>query len=415
MKVLWFTNTPSNYVTASNSYNGGGWISSLERELKKREKVELGISFLLNEQPKKVKMDGICYYPIHNPYRGSLIGKLRKFLSSDKRIANYFLDEYLRVINDFRPDIINIFGTEQDFGLIVKRTSVPVVIHLQGLINPCLMAFFPPGFNMRDYVWSDFNPMRVLRRYRTFKAFENGAERERIIFRNNKHFMGRTNWDKDLTHLLSPESSYDYCSEILRDEFYHHYERKLPDNLIITSTISQPLYKGYDIILKCAEIMSKLMKLDFEWRVYGDICPSFIEKKVGIRSQNVNVKLMGVASSIELRKSILESTLYVHPSYIDNSPNSVCEAQMMGCPVVGQFVGGMPTLVTRDTGILVPANDPFQMASAIRAIYENNSLNISMGQNAEKEANKRHNKQKVVNDLLAIYNKYVQCSICNND
>ena len=36
MRVLWFTNTPSNFLKGTNVYNGGGWISSLELEIKKR-------------------------------------------------------------------------------------------------------------------------------------------------------------------------------------------------------------------------------------------------------------------------------------------------------------------------------------------------------------------------------------------
>ena len=48
MRILWFTNTSSCYRregVSANHYNGGGWISSLEMELKKRKDVELGVCF----------------------------------------------------------------------------------------------------------------------------------------------------------------------------------------------------------------------------------------------------------------------------------------------------------------------------------------------------------------------------------
>ena len=408
MRVLWFTNSPSNYLRGTNAYNGGGWISSLESELKKRDDVELGIAFQLNGHPKKMEKDGVCYYPIHNPYKGSLMGKIRKMLKSEKDQNDYFMYRYLKVIDDFHPDIINIFGTEQDFGLMAQYTHVPIVIHLQGLLEPCQTAFFPPGFDKNDYVWGDLSPLNVMKRHNTLKALKSGAEREKNIFKCNRHFMGRTAWDKKLTSIFSPESTYDHCDEILREVFYHPYERQLPNNLVITSTMSSPLYKGFDVILKCAELMTNEMNLEFEWRVYGNIDPRNTERKVGIRGRDVNIRLMGVASSEELTRSLLESTLYVHPSYIDNSPNSVCEAQMLGCTVVGQFVGGMPSLVTEGTGILVPANDPYQMACAIRDLNNDTAQNVNMGRIAAVVAHKRHDKQQIVNDLLAIYMKYIQ-------
>lgn len=405
MKVLWFTNTPSNYLTGAE-YNGGGWISSLELELKKRNDVELGIAFLLNGHPKKVESDNVCYYPISNPYKGSIMGKIRRLIVGDKSQRDYFASEYLRVINDFNPNIINIFGTEQDFGLMAQYTQIPIVIHIQGLMGPCFMSYFPPGFSFRDYILNCLNPFVVYKRYRNFISYRDGAKREREILMCNSHFMGRTEWDKKVTSIYCPEATYDYCGEILREEFYRPFDRNIPQNLTITSTISSSLYKGFDVILKCAKLMKDEMNMNFEWRVFGNIQPRYVERKVGVVAKSVNVRLLGVASQEVLRKSILESTLYVHPSYIDNSSNSVCEAQMLGCPVVGQYVGGMSSLVTDNNGKLVPANDPYQMVLAIREIYNNPTLNKSMGRNALDSAQRRHNKQQIVNDLISIYHKY---------
>lgn len=408
MRVLWFTNTPSNFLKGTNVYNGGGWISSLELEIKKRNDVELGIAFILNGHPVKVERDGVCYYPITNPYDGSFIGKMRKLIVTDNARTNYYMSEYLRVINDFHPDIINIFGTEQNYGLMTQYTDVPIIIHLQGLMGPCLSAYFPPGFSYWEYVWNGINPFKIYKRFRNYRAFFNGAKRERAIFKCNNHFMGRTDWDKKVTNIYNPDATYDYCSEILRDIFYRSFDRKQPYDLIITSTISSSLYKGFDMILKCAKLLKDEMKMNFEWRVYGNIDPRFVERNVGVDAQSMNVKLMGVASQETIRKSILESTIYVHPSYIDNSPNSVCEAQILGCPVVGQYIGGMPSLVAEDNGVLVPANDPYQMAYAIRKIYNNPSLNESMGLKASELARKRHDKQQIINDLITIYQKYIR-------
>lgn len=406
MRVLWFTNTPSNYLQGTNAYNGGGWISSLESELSKQKDVSLGIAFLLNGQAGKVERDGVCYYPISNRFQG-LSGKIRgMFLTEDKR-NGFYMHEYLKIISDFKPDIINIFGTEKNYGLIAKYTKIPIVIHIQGLLIPYFTAYFPPGYNLISYVCNALNPWKIVKRWHSYDTFRKNAEREKEIFKYNSHFVGRTKWDERLTSIYSPQATYDYCSEILRNAFYEAAERNIPKRLIIMTTISDPLYKGFDVVLKCASLMKCQMGMDFEWKVYGNIQPRFIEEVEGIKSGEVGVRLMGVASPEEIKKSILNSSVYVHPSYIDNSPNSVCEAQMMGCTVIGQFVGGMPSLIKQgETGVLVPANDPYQMACAIRYIYLNPERNIEIARKAAADAHQRHDKSQIVSDLMKIYKKY---------
>ena len=104
--------------------------------------------------------------------------------------------------------------------------------------------------------------------------------------------------------------------------------------------------------------------------------------------------------------------MYIHPSYIDNSPNSICEAQMLGCPVIATNVGGIPSLIDNGVdGLLVPANDPYQMASLIKELHENKTLQISISNNAKIKAINRHDKSIITNQLLNIYKYIINDSI----
>lgn len=47
--------------------------------------------------------------------------------------------------------------------------------------------------------------------------------------------------------------------------------------------------------------------------------------------------------------------LVLHPKYLDPCPTVVMEALASGCPVVGSASGGLPELVSQDTGVLIPA------------------------------------------------------------
>ena len=58
------------------------------------------------------------------------------------------------------------------------------------------------------------------------------------------------------------------------------------------------------------------------------------------------------------------------PSYSEGCPNVVIEALACGRPVVASAVGGVPELVTADTGILVPPGQPAVLAEALREALE---------------------------------------------
>lgn len=401
IKVLWFTNTSSNYSVGNNEYNGGGWISSLEKELSRKLNIELGVSFFGQGQPNIINKNGVSYYPL--TVDRSIKSKLKRF-GSIRQQEKSQIDAILKVINQFNPDIIHVFGTEKIFGLITSFIRIPVVIHLQGLIIPYLNAYFPPSYSFVDLLLQDKSFLKSINSYIGFKK---SAKREKEILQNCNFFMGRTDWDHRISKLYSPDSKYFYCGEMLRDEFYlsEPWENKTLGVVIqITSTISSPMYKGADLILKTAQILKTKTKLNFEWNVYGINEMNLAEKKTGILSKNVSVQIKGVISSSELCKALKKSHCYFHSSYIDNSPNSICEAQMIGMPVISTNVGGISSLIEHNkTGILLPSNDPFLAASYITQIVNNQDFAIELGKNARKSALKRHNKELIITDIIKAY------------
>ena len=226
------------------------------------------------------------------------------------------------------------------------------------------------------------------------------CEREKEIFKRVNNYFGRTDWDRRVALMMHSRANYLYASEVLRPVFYEPVERQLPSNLIIVTTISNPLYKGFDLVLKAAKML-KGCGLDFTWKCYGNIDPTIVESQLHIYHEVVNVSLCGVASAKQLRDAICNATAYVHTSYIDNSPNSLCEAQILGCTTIATYVGGVPSLIEDGkTGYLVPANDPYQLALLLKELFRDPELNMKMGRTAQRVAKLRHDPDKIVTKLL---------------
>lgn len=91
---------------------------------------------------------------------------------------------------------------------------------------------------------------------------------------------------------------------------------------------------------------------------------------------------------------------YIHP-YIENSSNTICKMQLLGCLVISTDVGGTSSLIkNRENGILVPANDPYSIACQIVEIFKNKDKSIKIGKNERLTAIKRHDPNRIIRDLM---------------
>jgi glycosyltransferase involved in cell wall biosynthesis len=405
MRVLWFSVTPSLYEEKIRGHNGGGWIASLEQLIRNIPDIQLGIAFEYKDSCSRVERNKVIYYPIN-----ACMSRKYKF----KRKFNYDVEEKtlipvcLKIIEDFKPDVIHVFGSEWCFGLVAQHTAIPVVIHIQGSIPPYYNARFPSGYSKIDCVLHNgFNVKKIISQLRADKEFALRAKREERILRICNNYMGRTEWDRNITQLYNPNSQYFYCSEALRDVFVNtddYWKPHKRNKIILVSTISSPLYKGIDLVLKTAKLLKENTVIDFEWRVFGIKDMTFHEKKTKIKAKDFNIRLMGVFSAGRLKEELLDADIFIHPSYIDNSPNSVCEAQILGLPVISTNVGGISSLIKhKETGLLFPSNDPFTLCSYIKLLVQDVSLASKIGEKARKEAINRHNPNTIIIKILDIY------------
>lgn len=422
MKILWLSMNKGLYHNpqASNpSYNGGGWISSLQELIISYSENTLALAYVTHTPMKKEIQDNTIYYPIYEAPKSSW-QKMIEYYGGYKKIDHTkYLNQIEQIIQDFQPDIIHLFGLENPMANILGNTRVPVVVHLQGLLAPCDNAFFPVGFNKSSFLFPISIREWLLRNGYIFakNSIHIRGKRESSLFKKVEYAMGRTEWDYQVSQLLAPQSIYFHVNEVLREPFYRNAGKWIwkDKKLTLISTISNTMYKGLDLILKTASILKRETQIPFEWIVVGinrkDKITTFFESKLNIKSDEVNVTYKGVYDAESLCNELLQSHIYIHPSYIDNSPNSLCEAQLLGLPVIGTYVGGIPSLIKdKETGITIPANAPYELSYHIKECYMNRDYCLQLGHNGFKSANERHDKNTIKLKLLKVYE-----SIINKD
>jgi glycosyltransferase involved in cell wall biosynthesis len=417
MRVLWFTTTPSHGAIFLNHQDiGCSWIESLESSLTKRDNIELGIAFLWsgkNIQPYKI--DKTRYYPLP---RKTVRGKLKKFYSrwSHKIATKENVPEYVKVVREFAPDIIHIFGTENDYGMMIPEINVPCIIHIQGSLIMCDHKWYSGLTKSEVFLYSKkWQLLKGHGLFHSYFTFKKAADRERTIFKNARHFAGRTDWDRRLTATLSPTANYFHCDEMMRPTFYlrQWFRQSSQKQYTIISVIRNVIYKGLETVYECKKMLGDLFPgMNIVWKIGGineqDEIAYLVRRKYADAWERQGIQLLGALQESELVNEMLNADVFVHPSHIENSSNGLCEAMLLGMPAIATYAGGTPSLLAdKKEGILVQDGDPYALTGAIAELIREGDYANSLGANARKRAIARHDPERIVNDVMNIYSSVI--------
>ena len=274
-----------------------------------------------------------------------------------------------RILDEFRPDIIHIFGTEFPHALAMSRAAgdgnfhyhpgkEKVLITFQGVcaaIATDYMACLPEkviGYaTFRDTVKKDSLKQQQ-------EKFRQRAVNELEALKGAGHIGGRTSFDRKWAERLGENAKYHYAGEVMRSVFYEPVTEdiKRNPNTIFIAGADYPL-KGLHILLKALEgtkwpqvririagqdiVTAESLGRKIRISGYGKYLQDLI-KSTGLERK---VTFMGRISASQMREEYLKCGMFVCPSSIENSPNSIVEAALMGAPVIASRVGGIPDVL----------------------------------------------------------------------
>ena len=409
IKVLWIVNTifpeVNEYLNNNKSFKtSGGWLIASADELMSSGGIELSI---INVSPRVkrlsfVKGDKIHYYvlPFHKNYK------------------DYYSD--MKEVNRLStPDIVHIHGTEMPFGRawIDACPINNVVVSIQGLISVISQYYFA-GLSYWE-ILSNITLRDILRTtiLGERKDFIKRGEIEKDVLKRVKHIVGRTSFDHAHCLAINPDLNYHFCNESLRREIYGgvwRYDKCKPHSIFL-SQASYPI-KGLHLVLKALPLIKRhfpdvtirvaggdITRMDsLEWKLrqsgYGKIIRELIKKN----KLEDTIIFTGPLDSAQMKNEYLNANLFICPSSIENSSNSVCEAQILGVPTLASYVGGLPDLIpNEDCGILYRYDDIEMLAFKVCQLFDkspqfDNSEMIDL-------AKKRHNVEANNRQLISIY------------
>lgn len=410
MKILWITNIlfpeAEQLLTGSGELRAsGGWMLGSANALVQNEAVELYVASLSTKVNKLVKLEGkqITYFILP-------MGK------GNLRYNDEYCSYWVQVKDAIKPDVVHIHGTEYSHGLAYMTAcgSENVVISIQGLTSAYYYYYY--GMTKKD-IYMNLTFRDIIRGsiLKGQKQFKQRAAYEIEMIKNAKHIIGRTSWDRARTWAINPCAEYHFCNETLRPEFYDGSEwnyNKCDKHTIFLSQAGYPI-KGLHQVLKAMPIIlrhypdasirvaggdiTKTSTLSEKLRLsgYGKYIKKLI-KEVGMEGK---VTFTGNLNAEQMKQEYLHANVFVCPSTIENSPNSLGEAQILGTPCVASYVGGISDMMKGNEENLYRFEEVEMLADKVCHIFAEQANQIDM----RAVASHRHDANSNSDNLLLIY------------
>ena len=413
MKILWLCNVLLPKFAKELKTSApvtGGWLTGAADAISAVESVELHVCCgqRLSKDWITRTVDGIAFhgYPASPKESHQYDGKTEAC--------------FRQLLQQVQPDLVHIWGTEFPHALaMVRAFNKPekTLVNIQGLCKYYTghyMAYLPrrrsAKSTLRDVLrWDPLS--------RQQKKFAARGRLEQQALQGVDHIIGRTRWDKACTEQLAPQARYYFCNETLRGSFYRYAGAWQPESCekhsIFVSQASYPI-KGFHLVLQA---MPKILERYPDAKLYTTGASPFNQPfyaiggykkllaktitKLGLRDR---VVFLGALNEQKMCRQFLRSHVFVSASSIENSPNSVGEAMLLGVPTVASFVGGTMDLLTDGVdGFLYQPDAPYMLADYVCSIFDDDELAWKFSRNASAHASMTHDPEVNLQTLLQIY------------
>ena len=412
MRLLWLSNmTPGPVKEALGGKNADGlWMDHVLRDLRKQQDLKIRL-LCAADREEEGRLDENCSFSLF---------PIGSFTEENPALSQKFVEQ----LREFQPDVVHIWGTEFPHTLSMLKACRQedlldhTVVSIQGLCSFIAEHYnegIPPE-TVRHSTLRDF--LRQDNLLQQQKAFLKRGENEQAALALARHVIGRTHWDRACTAQLNPEAQYHFCNETLREGFYSgawQYET-CSKHRIFASSCLYPV-KGFHYLLKAFDQVKKNcgdavlsvpgespVAVGLKERLRQDGYKRYLSSLLRQYDLESSVEFLGSLTEENMKEAYLNANVFVLPSTIENSSNSLGEAMLLGVPTVAADVGGVTSMLENGReGIVYQGTAPYMLADAILQVFRMEKQAETMGKAAAAHAAVTHDPKTNFSALLGIY------------
>ena len=420
MKAIWIVNTLMPAVASylnKNEIMSATWLENMLSNIKDSVTIVVCCPVTKDCTMDRIEENGVIYY-----------GVPRKRRRGDKYEKEMSI-RYEKIFRDEQPDVIHIWGTEFPHTLSAVEAAEKcgllnrTVISVQGLVSVIARHFMANVPLWVRYLMVPKNFVTGYNLYLTRQSFKKRGEYEKQALRKVRHVIGRTAWDKACTAQINPSVIYHKNNESLREVFYQEkweYEKCVPYSIFLSQGGS-PI-KGMHILLEALEILQEKYpsvhlyltgrsitgKLTLKQYLSLNPYDWYIRREIRKRHLKNRITFLGGLDAAQMCEQYLKANAFVLPSCIENSPNSLGEAMLVGTPCVAADIGGVSSLAEPSEVFLYPWDEPYMLADYLDKIFQNEPETGQRAERAGRHAERTHDAKRNARELLAIYGEIVR-------
>jgi glycosyltransferase involved in cell wall biosynthesis len=334
-------------------------------------------------------------------------------------------EELIKVYRQVQPDVIHVFGTEFPHTLSVVNASEKTdyldrtVISVQGLVSIIARHY---SASVPEWVQHFYTVRDVLRRSNIRGVQTDFAKRgsyEIAALKKARHVIGRTDFDEACTKMYNPDITYHFNNEILRDGFYQsewQYEDCQPHRIFMSQG-GFP-YKGFHFMVEALAILKQtypdvalyIPERDFvhpdgfREKLRLNSYQYYIRKLIRQYHLEEQVHFLGTLSEEQMCNQYLKANVFVLPSAIENSSNSLGEAMLLGTPAVAADVGGVKNMILHEEeGYVYQHDAPYMIAYYADKYFKMKEQAKKMTDRARAHAAVLFDRETNIETLVSIY------------
>lgn len=410
MRILWIS---ASIFDEREEFQSGVWQKALAIKLAQSKALVLGNIAPTNDIAEIKKK------PFHNIEQWGLP---KDKIDNNGYPSNTTMERFSWVLNEFNPDIIQIWGSENFLKLLPfdSKYNVVKVLTIQGVLGS-IASNLLLGLSYRDII-STIGLREIITMNNLLsikKSFVADGKIEKEMVMRSNFIITQSDWTDSQIGYLNPNAKRYRTHRALRNQFiscekWLNFKHFSP--IIYSASIGYSL-KGLHILIR-ALILVKKQFPNVELRLAGAVGRKdflgdgyylYILRLIKNNNLERNVTFLGAITANEIVENLQKSSVFVNPSFVESYSMAFAEAMSVGTPSVISFAGAMPELADNNKEALFYSPGDFKRcAYLICKLLSNSELSKFISENAVKRSDERNVKFDIVDEQIKIYEDILQ-------
>lgn len=278
---------------------------------------------------------------------------------------------YLPKQKGWRSSFQNLLAWQRCYKTAIKKNVVqerPVFVHVHipwkvGLIALWAKKEYKLTYLLTEHwgIYNDVAEDNIHTKSVFFRQVLKRIIQTASVFISVSHYLGK-GVNKTLV-----KKEFSVIPNVVDTDLFYRTEKKHERFTFLHVSNMVPL-KNVEAILRAFDMLLKQTKSNAEFVFIGNSDETYprLAEELGLLP---SVSFKGEVAYAVVAEEMRRCHVFVLASHIENSPCVIGEALCCGLPVIATAVGGVPELIDKENGRLVPPQDVVSLAAALTEVF----------------------------------------------